>query len=203
MNFQNFRLVGFLFGLPILFVGIVAIYNGSKAVHWPSTMGIVKVSNKIGGWGFKTLDLKVTYEVEQVQFICSRIEFGRGPDWRDRYRYAIDSNVRVFFDSQDPNKCALEPGISLAMIIELIVGLVLTFLGLYSHKKVLVHSPDLPATGSLDTARKAMTVNDAHRLAEAGDLIEAIKVYRLVTGMGLKESKDYIQNYLKNRGSGH
>ncbi|MDG2991833.1 ribosomal protein L7/L12 [Candidatus Synechococcus calcipolaris G9] len=34
--------------------------------------------------------------------------------------------------------------------------------------------------------------------AEKGNLIEAIKITRLKTGLGLKEAKDAVETYLKN-----
>lgn len=48
--------------------------------------------------------------------------------------------------------------------------------------------------------RSGINVDSAiERLLERGDKIEAIKLYRTVTGAGLKESKDYVEAIQKER----
>lgn len=39
-----------------------------------------------------------------------------------------------------------------------------------------------------------------HAMVEQRKLIQAIKIYREVTGCGLKDAKDYVDNYVREHG---
>jgi hypothetical protein len=171
--------------------------NGTTAMKWPTVSGTVQVSDYRRGLRGKTLDLKVDYEVNGTHYSCSRVEYGRGPDSRDRFRYFQGAMVRVFHSPSDPSECVLEPGVSFAMMIELFLGLGLLALAQYAHQYLKLSSPSNELQQSLN---EASSLDQVHELAANGKLIEAIKAYRTLTGKGLRESKDYVEEYLRSNG---
>jgi ribosomal protein L7/L12 len=75
----------------------------------------------------------------------------------------------------------------------------LTGMGLKEAKDYVEALPNAPALASMSTAPQAPIGSsqieaEARRLLAAGNKIEAIKRVRELTGMGLKEAKDYVDS---------
>lgn len=196
-NYSLIRLVGLSIGIPVLVIAILSAKNALTAEDWPSTSGTVMQAEKTG-LRTKRLDLKVAYTVGSQAFVCKRIEFGDSPRWRDSYRYYPTANATVFYNPENPEECVLEPGISGALVFKLLLGLSLSLVALFAHGKLKGTLPVKPGQSSGSSLNPA-SIEQAHELADAGKTVEAIKVYRQATGLGLKDSKEYIESYNKNR----
>lgn len=195
MNFFNVRFAGFGLGLPFLLFGLFSVVSALNSTNWEFVEGIVSVSSRVG---FRpvSLDLKVDYKVDGSNLKCNRVAFGSIPDPRDDYRYYVGAKVRVYYNNQDPSECVLEPGISGTLVIIFLIGFSLSMAGLYAHGKIK-SDLGLITNNFKENLIAENTLENAYQLADSGNLIEAIKVYRAVTGKGLKESKNDIESYLQ------
>jgi len=196
-NNSLFRFVGLSIGIPVLVIAILSAKSALTAEEWPSTSGTVVQSEK-KGLSIKRLDLEVAYKVGSQALVCKRIEYGDSPRWRDSYRYYPTANTTVFYNPENPEECVLEPGISGALVFKLLIGLSLSLMALFAHGRLKGRSSAKPSQSSKPSSNSA-SIERAHELADSGNTVEAIKVYRQATGLGLKTSKDYIENYNKNR----
>jgi hypothetical protein len=193
VNYSLARLVGFGFGIPLLAIAIFAMVHGVKAQSWPMTEGTVSVSRRVS----KSLNFRVDYQANGRQLSCSRIEYGRNPQARDRYRYYEGAKVRVFYSPLDPEECVLEPGLSPAMAVEFLLGVCLSILGIYANGRLqLSRSITLPQEDRTEPTETDL--EQVKELAASGRMIEAIKMYRTLTGKGLSESKKALEEYLRS-----
>jgi hypothetical protein len=53
-------------------------------------------------------------------------------------------------------------------------------------------------SASLSMVNSPITLEEIHRLAKSGRVIEAIRAYRQISGLGLKEAKDYVDRIEKD-----
>lgn len=95
------------------------------AVHspsWPTTRGTVVVSSVDREWNaregehYYDLHIWYTYVVGGREYRGTAVTFGRhraGPDYmyRIKAKYPIGSSVSVYYDSRDPSRAVLEPGL--------------------------------------------------------------------------------------------
>jgi hypothetical protein len=193
------RLVGFLFGLPLLLVALFNLSRALKSEKWPWTPGIVVTGEEYGQGEDQGYRFRVSYTVGSTQYVCGRVEWAATHTSRDKHRYYVGANARVYYDPANPASCVLEPGASGWLALELVLGLGLSAWGLWAHGKIKSSQslqpmssepvPSVAATGSLDAVRD---------LALSNRTIEAIKMYRNLKGVGLKEAKDYV-DLLKSR----
>jgi len=193
------RLVGFLFGLPLLLVAIFNLGRALKSQSWPWTPGVVVNGQEYGQGEDQDYRFNVSYNVGSAQYACRRVDWAAAHTSRDKYRYYVGANARVYFNPKNPASCVLEPGVSGWLALELILGIGLSALGLWAHGRIkssqgLQRASSLPVPiadqGSLDAVRE---------LALSNRTIEAIKMYRRLKGVDLKEAKDYVDNLRRNR----
>jgi hypothetical protein len=198
-NYSVNRLVGLLFGLPILVMAIFNLGRALKSQAWPWTPGIVVEGEEYGLGENQDYHFKVNYSVASRQYVCRRVEWAAPHTSRDKYRYFVAANARVYYDPANPESCVLEPGVSGWLAVELVLGLGLSVWGLWAHGKIKAGqinqlSSSAPARispqGSLDAVRE---------LALSNRIIEAIKMYRELKGVGLKEAKDYVDKLRNTR----
>src|SRR5260370_1193094 len=193
-NLSVSRLIGFLFGLPLLLVGLFNLGRALKSQTWPWTPGVVTWEEHGQGedQGYR---FRVSYAVASAQYVCWRVDWAAAHTSRDKYRYYVGANARVYYDPANPASCVLEPGVSGGLALELVLGLGLSAWGLWAHGKIKssqalqpassVPAPSATAEGSLDAVRD---------LALSNRTIEAIKMYRKLEGVDLEEAKDYVDD---------
>jgi Protein of unknown function (DUF3592) len=181
---------------------LVALFNLArvmKSEKWPWTPGIVVTGEEYGQGEDQGYRFRVSYTVGSTQYVCGRVEWAATHTSRDKYRYYVGANARVYYDPANPASCVLEPGASGWLALELVLGLGLSAWGLWAHGKIKssrslqsVSSEPVPSVAAADSL-------DAVRdLALSNRTIEAIKMYRNLKGVGLKEAKDYV-DLLKSR----
>lgn len=198
-NYSVTRLIGFLFGLPILLMAIFNLGRALKSQSWPWTPGVV-VAGEEYGLG-KNLDyhFRVNYSVSSVKYVCQRVDWAAPHTLRDKYRYFVGASARVYYDPANPESCVLEPGVSGWLAIELVLGFALSALGLWAHGRIKASQMAQPASSPPATIALQGSLDAVRELALSDRTIEAIKMYRELKGVGLKEAKDYVDS-LRNAG---
>jgi hypothetical protein len=199
-NLSISRLIGFLFGLPLLLLALFNLGRAFKSQTWPWTPGVVVTGEEYGQGEDEGYRFKVSYAVASAQYVCGRVDWAAAHTSRDKYRYYVGANARVYYDPANPASCVLEPGVSGALALELVLGLGLSALALWAHGKIKstqvlqpassVPAPSAAAQGSLDAVRD---------LALSNRTIEAIKMYRTLKGVDLKEAKGYVDDLRRGR----
>jgi hypothetical protein len=199
-NLSVSRLIGFLFGLPLLLAALFNLGRAFKSQTWPWTPGVVVTGEEYGQGKDEGYRFKVLYAVASAQHVCGRVDWAAAHTSRDKYRYYVGANARVYYDPANPASCVLEPGVSGGLALELVLGLGLSTWGLWAHGKIKssqvlqpafsVPAPSAAAQGSLDAVRNLVLSNRT---------IEAIKMYRNLKGVDLKEAKDYVDDLRKGR----
>lgn len=95
--------------------------------------------------------------------------------------------VDVLYDPEEPEKAMIDEGSG-----NLLPWGPIFIMGILG----LVIAVDRRKKGTV--IRRPATIEEGHRLALEGHKVEAIKVYRKATGVGLKEAKEYVDSFLKN-----
>ncbi len=199
-NLSVSRLLGFLLGLPLLLLALFNLARALKSEKWPWTPGVVVTGKEYGQGEDQGYRFRVSYTVGSAQYVCGRVDWAATHTSRDKYRYYAGANARVYYDPANPASCVLEPGVSGSLALELILGIGLSAWGLWAHSKIKSSQVPQPAvsepvpiaaaTGSLDAVRD---------LALSNRTIEAIKMYRKLKGVDLKEAKDYVDDLRRGR----
>jgi hypothetical protein len=192
-NYFASRLIGFLFGLPLLLMAIFNLARAIKSESWQWTPGVVVDGKEIHGED-QDYRFTVSYSVASQQYACRRVDWAAAHTSRDKYRYYVGANARVYYNPVNPASCVLEPGVSGWLALELVLGFGLSMLGLWAHGRIKAGQMVQPAS-SVPVPRAAPGSLDAVReLVLSNRNIEAIKMYRELKGVGLKEAKDYVDN---------
>jgi Protein of unknown function (DUF3592) len=202
VNYAGLRFAGFVFGVPLLVLGFFHLAKVSQEKSWPWTMGVVTRSEVSG----KQLVLDVPYSNGAAEYVCHQIHYGERPGREDRYRYYEGANTRVYYDPKEPESCVLEPTAGSTFLVFCILGTVMTGCGVYAQSKIrsaqgseTAASPgSVPVSSGDQSSGARRTLENVRELAMAGRTIEAIKAYREITGVGLKEGKDYVDNLVRN-----
>jgi hypothetical protein len=70
------RLVGFLFGLPLLLVALFNLGRALKSQSWPWTPGVVVNGQQYGQGEDQDYRFRVSYNVGSTQYACRRVDLG-------------------------------------------------------------------------------------------------------------------------------
>jgi len=199
VNYPMLRFAGFVFGIPILLLGVYHLTRVSQAQTWPWTTGVVSRSDV----GIHQLFLEVPYRVGSAEYVCRQIQYGQTPSPRDRYRYYSGANTRIYYDPKNPESCVLEPEVGRSFPLLWICGFGLVACGLYAHGKIrsaqASQSPASPLSSPSAIGGARQTLDTVRDLAMSGRTIEAIKAYREVAGVGLREAKEYVDSLVKDQ----
>jgi|SRR5712692_4757132 len=198
-NYSVIRLIGFLFGLPLLLMALFNLSRALKSQTWPWTPGVVVSGEEYGLGENQDYHFRVTYAVASVKYVCRRVDWAAAHTSRDKYRYYVGANARVYYDPANPAISVLEPGVSGWLALELVLGFGLSAWGLRAHGRIK-SSQKLQPASSVPVQNAAQSSLDAVReLAFSNHTIDAIKMYRNLKGVGLKEAKDYVEELRKSR----
>ena len=198
-NYSVSRLVGFLFGLPILLLALFNLSRALKSQSWPWTPGVVVSGEEYGMGEDQDYRFKVSYNVASAQYVCQRVDWAAAHTSRDKYRYYVGANARVYYDPKNPASCVLEPGVSGWLAMELVLGFGLSACGLWAHGRIKSSQTVQPASSVPVPSATQGSLDAVRDLALSNHTIEAIKMYRNLRGVDLKEAKDYVENLKKSR----
>jgi hypothetical protein len=199
-NLSVSRLIGFLFGLPLLLLALFNLARALKSEAWPWTPGVVVNGEERGSGEDEDYRFQVSYNAASAQYVCGRVDWSGTRTSRDKYRYYVGANARVYFDPKNPASCVLEPGVSGRLALELVLGLGLSAWGLWAHARIKSSQSSQPASAAFVPSAAAPGTLDAVRdLAQSNRTIEAIKMYRDLKGVDLKKAKDYVDDLRRGR----
>jgi uncharacterized protein DUF3592 len=198
-NLSISRLIGFLFGLPLLLVALFNLGRALKSQSWPWAPGIVASGEEFGGGEDQDYRFNVSYNVGSTQYVCRRVDWAAAHTSRDKYRYYVGANARVYYDPKNPASCVLEPGVSGWLVVEFIVGIGLSTLGLWAHGQIKSSQGSQPASSVPVQSAAQGSLDAVRELAFSNHTIEAIKMYRNLKGVDLKEAKDYVDELRRSQ----
>jgi hypothetical protein len=178
---KKFRLIQILIG-PVLMIYAASIGH----IPFELMFNAQTATGKIIELQYEVTDAEstyypiVTFEVDGKAYKFKNL-------MGEQSNSGIGREVRVYYRAQEPEVAMMDMGAKnwLPWGPIFIMGLI-AFLGAISQTSAKTTLPSAPPTIDL-----------VHELARAGRKIDAIKVYRKVTRSGLKDAKDYVDNYLK------
>lgn len=137
------------FGLVFLGKGLLLLWRGWATKEWPQTTGRVVYSgieNRLSSDdnGYKTVyraRIRYTYDVKGEPFSSEGVRYKdvetslRAKIDQILREYPVGSEVEVFFNPGAPQESVLEPGVAAFDYIFLVVGFVITAIGLLQSLK--------------------------------------------------------------------
>jgi len=118
-----------IIGLALTFLGSVKLKNAADTNNWPITNGTV-TSSEVGGAMKYYPSVSYTYIVDSAVYtsnIISSMNFNtknRSIVEEVLKKYPVDSEIKVYYCSEDPSRALLEPGINTGNILLLIFGII-------------------------------------------------------------------------------
>ena len=118
-----------IIGLALTFLGSVKLKNAADTNNWPITNGTVTRS-EVGGAMKYYPSVSYTYIVDSTVYtsnIISSMNFNtknRSVVEEVLKKYPVDSEINVYYCSEDPSRALLEPGINTGNILLLIFGII-------------------------------------------------------------------------------
>lgn len=118
-----------IIGLALTFLGSVKLKNAADTNNWPITNGTVTRS-EVGGAMKYYPSVSYTYIVDSTVYtsnIISSMNFNtknRSVVEEVLKKYPVDSEIKVYYCSEDPSRALLEPGINTGNILLLIFGII-------------------------------------------------------------------------------
>ena len=129
-----------IIGLALTFLGTVKLKNAAETNKWPITKGTVTSSEVAGAMKYYP-SVSYTYIVDSTVYNSNRIS---NMNFNTKNRsvveevlknYPLGSEIKVYYNSADPSKALLEPGINTGNIFLLAFGILIlaipTFLVLF------------------------------------------------------------------------
>jgi len=118
-----------IIGLALTFLGSVKLKNAADTNNWPVANGTV-TSSEVGGTMKYYPSVSYTYIVDSNVYtsnIISSMNFNtknRSVVEEVLKKYPVDSEIKVYYCSEDPSRALLEPGINTGNILLLIFGII-------------------------------------------------------------------------------
>ena len=119
-----------IIGIALTFLGSVKLKNAAESKRWPITNGTVTRS-EVGGAMKYYPSVNYTYSVDSVVYTSDRIS-NMNFNTKNRSvveevlkKYPLDSEIKVYYNSADPSKAILEPGINRGNILLLAFGIII------------------------------------------------------------------------------
>jgi hypothetical protein len=126
-----------ILGLALTFIGYAKIKIAVQAKRWPVTNGTI-TSSKVAGAIKYYPSLTYIYTVDSIVYSSnsiSNINFNSkniGTVEEFLKKYPLDSEIKVYYNSSDPSKAFLEPGINSGNVILLAFGILLLAIPVFS-----------------------------------------------------------------------
>lgn len=117
-----------IIGLGLTILGTLKLKNAAESNNWPVTSGII-TGSRVGGAIKYYPALTYTYTVDSTVYTSDRIAnmnfLTKNQSVAEEVlnRYPLNSEVKVYYQSTDPSKAFLEPGIQSGNFLLLAIGL--------------------------------------------------------------------------------
>jgi hypothetical protein len=122
-----------LIGIGLTFLGTVKLKNAARSRNWPVTTGTI-IRSEVGGAIKYYPSILYTYTLDNAIYTSTGISNVNFNTKKRKVaedfikKYPTGSKVKVFYNSEDPSKALLEPGINTGHILLLAFGIFLTAL---------------------------------------------------------------------------
>lgn len=117
-----------IIGLALTLLGSVKLKNAAETNRWPITNGTVTSSEVAGAMKYYP-SVSYTYIVDSTVYNSNRISNmnfntkNRSVAEEVLKKYPLGSEIKVYYNSADPSKALLEPGINTVNILLLAFGI--------------------------------------------------------------------------------
>jgi hypothetical protein len=126
-----------IIGLALTFLGSVKIKNAAEAKRGPITIGTV-TSSEVAGVMKYYPSVNYTYTVDSVVYTSNGIS-NMNFNTKNRSvvedflkKYPLGTEIKVYYNSTDPSKALLEPGINTGHILLLAFGIIVLAVPIFS-----------------------------------------------------------------------
>jgi hypothetical protein len=126
-----------IIGLALTLLGSVKLKNAAETNRWPITNGTVTSSEVAGAMKYYP-SVSYNYIVDSAVYTSNRIS-NMNFNTKNRSvveevlkKYPLGSEVKVYYNSTDPSKSLLEPGINTGNILLLAFGLIVLAIPTFS-----------------------------------------------------------------------
>jgi len=122
-------IISAIIGLGLTFLGSVKLKNAAETNRWPITNGTV-TSSEVGGTMKYYPSVSYAYIVDSAVYTSNTIS-NMNFNTKNRSvaeevikKYPLDAEIKVYYNSTDPSKALLEPGLKPGNILLLAFGLI-------------------------------------------------------------------------------
>jgi hypothetical protein len=126
-----------IIGLALTLLGSIKLKNAAETNKWPITNGIV-TSSDVGGAMKYYPSVSYSYIVDSAVYSSNRISSmnfntkNKSDVYEVLKKYPLDSEIKVYYNSEDPSKALLEPGINTGNILLFIFGIIVLAIPAFS-----------------------------------------------------------------------
>jgi hypothetical protein len=119
-----------IIGAGLTFLGLIKLNNAAQAKKWPTTIGTI-TSSVVGGAVKYYPSINYTYTIDGIAYTSNRISTmnfntkKRSVAEEFLKKYPGGSEVKVYYNKEDPAKSLLEPGINTGNILLVAFGVIL------------------------------------------------------------------------------
>jgi hypothetical protein len=117
-------------GLALTFLGSAKLKNAAEAKRWPITIGTVTSSEVAGAMKYYP-SVNYTYTIDTVVYTSNSISNmnfnSKNRSFVEDFikKYPLGSEIKVYYNSADPSRALLEPGINTGHILLLAFGIII------------------------------------------------------------------------------
>lgn len=140
-NLPLLRLVGAIFGLAFGFAGLAGVREGLESRRWVAAPARILSAQAVGMGDHQSSRIVAEYRWGPYFAHCGQVAIGRDNDPDDVRRYPVGAAIVVRHDPEHVNRCAFQPGVSVASLVFLAVGAGMFGLGLWAHRTLRTTGP--------------------------------------------------------------
>lgn len=124
-------IIASIIGLGLMAFGVINIKNNLAARKWPTVTGIITSSSADADGTKYIAHVSYTFNLDSVSYSSDKILYSgtyrsnKSSAEAVTSKYPLDSQVKVYYNPDDPQRACLEPEIPIHIYIMFAVGLAL------------------------------------------------------------------------------
>ena len=135
-NLPFVRIVGIVFGVCFVAIGLLGLRHGITTLAWPSAPAKVIISEQVGVGDQSAGNIVAEFHLGQGIYHCGTVISGRDNGASDVRAYPVGRQITVRYRRDNIGQCVFIPGVSGGSIVFLLVGIAAFGLALYAHLKL-------------------------------------------------------------------
>jgi hypothetical protein len=120
-----------IIGLGLMVFGVISIKNAMAAKKWPTVTGII-TSSTVAADGTKYVPrISYAYDVDSGTYSSDKIQYSGLFRYKTKSaastvasKYPVNSEVKVYYDPEQPDRSCLEPAIGIFQYLIVLIGLI-------------------------------------------------------------------------------